>query len=161
MFSNYVFYISISLIYKRMSLFFSNSTESDVPGHRESWDTSPQLRPESQEGSQNVLSPCLPPSFVLFLKWIPVLNTRKLELKQGSRSVDWWSACNCLCKSVKVQYVYFFMSMCLNISCVRKKKFKQTICMLSTQSLRHSRAAGLIFLCQLKIKMCREHLWAF
>lgn len=73
----------------------------------------------AKQGSHWVFSPCLPSLLALFFKWVPVLNTRKQELKQGSCSADWWSACNCLCKSAQIQYVYFFMSMCLNISCAR------------------------------------------
>lgn len=75
----------------------------------------------AKQGSHWLFSPCLPSLLVLFFKWVPVLNTRKQELKQASRSADWWSACNCLCKSAQIQYVYFLMSVCLNISCVRKK----------------------------------------
>lgn len=51
-FHNFCFYISSSLINKRMNLFSSNSTESDgsggAPGHPEPWDTSPQLGPDNQ-----------------------------------------------------------------------------------------------------------------
>lgn len=39
---NYFFYISISLINERMSLFFSNSMELDAPIHPEPWGISPE-----------------------------------------------------------------------------------------------------------------------
>lgn len=88
---------------------------------------------------------------MLFLGWVPGLNTRKQEPKQGSCSVDWWSAYNCLCESVKVQYVYFCMSMCLNISYMRIF-LSQPFAYSKLDFLRHLRATGLIYLCRLKWK---------
>lgn len=132
MFRSCCFYVSTSSINKKMGSGFLIPVDhmglqvplsSPTPGTQAfHWGRA------SKPGLPWVFPPGPPSSLALFLEWVPVLNTRKQELKQGSCSVNWWSACNGLYKSVKVHYVYFHMSVGLDVSCVRKTVSKPLAC---------------------------------